>query len=64
MADDATDDEVFPGYRFAPDAAARASRSQASFRRTFLALAPGTMFDTEPQQMDKVLSRLAAEDGS
>lgn len=59
MADDTGDDEVFPGYRFDPAAAERAQRAQTAFRRALLAIAPASLFDSEPQLIELALSRLA-----
>tara|TARA_R110002167_G_scaffold42299_1_gene128539 strand:+ start:498 stop:692 length:195 start_codon:yes stop_codon:yes gene_type:complete len=59
MSDNKTGEEVFPGYSLEPVAAERAARAQKAFRRVFAALAPRSMFDTEPQQIDRTLPRLA-----
>ena len=50
-------EEPFPGYFFSSEAANRADIAQNAGRKTILKLAEGSLFDTEPALIDKVLAK-------
>lgn len=58
MADDAP---KFPGYALDTAALARAEKAQDVFRSAFADLAPSSLFDTEPQALEKTLNRRAGD---
>lgn len=52
----------FPGYVYTPQASDRADAAQAAAREAILALAAGSLFDTEPAAIAKTLAQLATDD--
>ena len=57
-------DEPFPGYRYDPAASVRSDRARAATRRAILDHGDGSLFDTEPQQIETAMTRTASEDGT
>jgi len=52
-------EEPFPGYVYSSEAAKRADNIQSAGRKAILKLAEGSLFDTEPALIDKVLAKNA-----
>ncbi len=50
-------EEPFPGYVYSSEAANRADIAQNAGRRAILKLAEGSLFDTEPALIDKVVAK-------
>ncbi|MEQ9123412.1 MAG: hypothetical protein RIM80_12700 [Alphaproteobacteria bacterium] len=55
-------DEPYPGYRYDAAGAERAARALAAARKAMLEHGDGSLFDTEPQLIQKTLAALAPED--
>jgi len=50
-------EEPFPGYVYSSEAAKRADIAQNAGRKAILKLAEGSLFDTEPALIVKVLAK-------
>jgi len=57
-------DEPYPGYRYDAAGVDRAARAVAAARKAILGHGDGSLFDTEPQLIQKTLAALAPEDAA
>ena len=50
-------EEPFPGYVFSSEAANRAENIQSAGRKAIFKFAEGSLFDTEPALVDKIMAK-------
>jgi hypothetical protein len=50
-------EEPFPGYVYSSEAANRADIAQNAGRKAILKTAEGSLFDTEPALIDKIMAK-------
>jgi len=49
--------EPFPGYVYSSEAAKRADNIQSAGRKAIFKFAEGSLFDTEPALVDKIMAK-------
>ena len=52
-------EEPFPGYVYSSEAAKRAENIQGAGRKAIFKFAEGSLFDTEPALIDKIMAKNA-----
>ena len=50
-------EEPFPGYVYSSEAAKRAESIQSAGRKAIFKFAEGSLFDTEPALVDKIMAK-------
>ena len=50
-------EEPFPGYFYSSEAAKRAENIQSAGRKAIFKFAEGSLFDTEPALVDKIMAK-------